>query len=259
MNIFILHDSDPEFKKRGAIDIKDKNIKVEDLKNINADGWGIFHSPNDFNGRRKADNLKKINYWIADIDDGTKEEQMNRINKLVLKPTCIVETKKGYHCYWKAKEGAAQSNYRHIAIGLIEVLKADKACKDVCRILRVPNYYHMKDPNNPFLVKTIYKDDRVITEEQMLYVYKLPEPKYEKKEYTGDKEDLLDEERWEKIFKLSHINEGGRNNNLTRIYFWLRDEGFPKDIIDNTILRMNSAISNPLPQWEILQLIRSKK
>lgn len=247
---YILDDSS---KKCGGA----KKTKREDLVKYNKLGFGIFFTPNDFDGDRKVANLKKINFWIADIDDGTKEEQMERIQSLALKPSTIVETKKGFHCYWRAKD-ASLDNYRDIELGLIEKLKADKHCKDPSRLLRVPNYYHMKDPKNPFMVKVIYNDDRFFTEKQMLFCYKLPEKKYGKIEYKGEKEDLLKEENWDRIFKINTIGVGCRNGELSRIAFWLRDEGFTKDIVMNTILRMNQKIYEPLPEWEIKILVNSK-
>lgn len=248
---YILHDSDKSFKG-GAI-----QTHRRDLEKYNKQGFGVFFTPNDFNGTRKAENLVKINFWVADIDDGSKEEQMERINSLPIKPSTIVETKKGYHCYWKA-EDATLDNYRDIELGLIEKLKADKHCKDVSRLLRCPNFYHMKDPKNPFLVKVVYQDDRSFTEKKMLFCYQLPKPVYKKIDYNGDKKDFLDETKWDKIFKLNTIGEGCRNGEFSRIVFWLRDEGFSKEVVMNTIQRMNQKISKPLGDWEIKTIVNSK-
>lgn len=234
-----------------------KKTPRKELEKFNKVGYGIFWTPNDFNGDRKVENLTKINFWIADIDDGTKEEQMARIQSLMLKPSTIVETKKGYHCYWKA-EDATLDNYRDIELGLIKKLNADKHCKDPSRLLRVPGYYHMKDIKNPFMVKVIYSDERSFSEKQMLFCYKLPEPVYKKVEYKGEKEEFLDETKWDKIFKLNTIGEGCRNGEFSRIAFWLRDMGFTRDIVMNTIQRMNQKISRPLPDWEIKVLVNSK-
>ena len=34
----------------------------------------------------------------------------------------------------------------------------DTSAKSIERVLRIPNYYHLKDPNEPFLVKCIHFD-----------------------------------------------------------------------------------------------------
>lgn len=252
MRIYCIHDSDPELKRKGAFE-----VTSQQAKELNKQGYGVFWTPNDFNGARKAENLVKINYWLADIDDGSKEEQLERINNLPLKPSVIVETKKGYHCYWKAENSTIEF-YRDIELGLIDRLKADKACKDVCRLLRMPNYYHQKDIHNPYLVKIFSKNDISYTESKMLFAYELPKPVYKKIEYKGDKQDFLDENNWEKIFRISSFMSDGRNNSLTRVCFWLRDEGFDRATIENTIYRINQKLTKPLDLWEVKSILRGK-
>lgn len=250
--LYALHDSNPELKKKGAFP-----IMMSEAKKYNEEGWGIFWTPNVFNGARKANNLLKIRFWIADIDEGTKEEQLERIKKLPILPNNIVETKKGYHCYWTAQDATIE-NYRDIECGLIQRLKADPACKDVCRLLRYPNYYHCKDPNNKFLVKVVDKHDYVATEKQMLCAYRLPKPVYKPINYDGDKSELLNPKNWDKIFKLSQAMAEGRNNFLTRVTFWLKDAGFDAGVIEQTIYNMNSKIPTPLDEWEVRTILRTK-
>ena len=67
----------------------------------------------------------------------------------------VVETKKGYHCYWGVKGSATLENFTMIEEKLIELLKGDKHCKDPLRLLRCPGYYHMKYPVHPFLCQIV--------------------------------------------------------------------------------------------------------
>lgn len=248
--MYAIHDYDPEKKKLGA-------FEVTEPERYNKDGFGIFWTPNKFNGDRKTENLEKIRYWFVDIDGGEKKEIYNRLVTAIIKPTYIVETKNGFHGYFEA-ENATEDNFRIIQKGLIKKFRGDPACKDVSRLLRVPGYFHRKDPNNPFLVKKVFESGKSYKEKLMMYCFPFEEPKIEKMDYSGDKEDLLLEENWDRIFKLNHIRDGNRNNELSRIAFWLRDEGFGQSIVMNTIQRMNSKISKPLEQYEIKQLVRSK-
>lgn len=250
--LYALHDSDPELKRKGAFPI----LKAEAPK-YNQAGYGIFWTPNVFKGQRKADNLLKIRFWIADIDEGSKEEQLERIKALPIIPNYIVETKKGYHCYWRAND-ATLDNYREIEQGLIKRLNADPACKDVCRLLRYPNYYHCKNPLNRFLVRIVDSNSYVCTEEQMLFSYRLPRPVYKHIDNVADKDGLLDPQNWNKIFKLDQAMAEGRNNFLSRVTFWLRDAGFDRGTIENTIWNMNSMISKPLDDWEVKTILRTK-
>lgn len=249
---YVLHDSDPELKKKGAIP-----VEKSEFEKYNRQGYGCFWTPNDFNGARKAENLSRINYWLADIDADEKPEQLKRIESLPLYPSVIIETKKGYHCYWRA-EDATIDRYRDIECGLIQRLKSDPACKDVCRLLRYPNYYHLKDPKNPFLVRCLYKSATTYAEREMLLAYELPRPIYRHIEYEGDHKDMLNPDCWDKIFRLNQAMAEGRNNFLTRVTFWLKDSGFDRGTIERTIYNMNSRISTPLDDWEVRSILRNK-
>lgn len=256
--LYAIHDSD---KTVGGARLVNK----EQAKELNKQGFGIFWTPNTFNGQRKVENLKEVRFFIADIDDGTKEEQMERIKSLVLKPSVIVETNKGYHCYWRVKDfnpNREQSqilfNYREVEQGLVKKLKADPHATDVARLLRFPGFYHMKNPNKPFLVREVDRNSCEYTEEQMLFAYRLPRPKFKPLKYEGKNEDMLNPDMWNKIFKYDQIMAEGRNNFFTRVVFWMRDAGFDGATIRQQIYNMNSKLSDQLPQWEVETILRSK-
>ncbi|MBR4973035.1 MAG: hypothetical protein IKY45_01060 [Clostridia bacterium] len=268
MAIFGLHDYDDELKKKGAIDITRFVKDVKRLDDVagrgNKKGYGIFWVLNDFEGARKKENLTKINYWFCDIDNGSKEEQIKRIDGLLIQPSFVVETKNGYHCYWAVEGDASIENFEKIESALIELLDGDTHCKDPLRLLRCPYFYHMKNPKEPFMV-TIVKglgSNKAYTEKQMLdvFCYKkedtkpLPIPKV----YITSKSDFLDENKWEKIFKISNIYKGNRNGTLTRYTFWLKDEGLSSSEIRYVISGINRKLTDPLPERELEQLLRTK-
>lgn len=250
---YVIHDYNQELKaKYGS-----KNVPESELADWNARGFGIHYTPNTFEGSRRAENLVKINFWIADIDEGTKQDQMKRINRLPIYPSKIVETKRGYHCYWKA-EDATIENYRKIEEGIIRLLGADPQCKDVCHTLRAPGFYHLKDPKNPFLVRVV-SDNCYIgwKEKQMMLAFVKPE---KPKRYLGpppsvDVAELLDPDNFEKFYHVSRIGPGNRNSELARITMWLRDAGCDRYNAEKTINEINSIISEPLPQREIKGMI----
>ena len=168
--LYAIHDSNPDLKSKGAF-----SITPERAPELNKQGYGIFWTANEFeNKERTKDKLKHIHFWLADIDKGTKAEQLKKILALRIKPTMIVETKRGYHCYWKAKDGTKE-NYTIIEMALIRLLDSDIQCKDTTRLLRAIGYNHCKEPNNPFKVDIIHFDNREITEKEMLYIYGIPE------------------------------------------------------------------------------------
>lgn len=265
MALFALHDYDPKLKERGAIDITKKYLDIKQIEDIaqrgNRKGYGIFWVVNDFKGARKKENLTKINYWFCDIDEGSKEEQLKRIEALSIPPSFVVETQKGYHCYWGVNGSATLENFTKIEERLIELLKGDKACKDPLRLLRAPYYYHMKNPAKPFLVHIVegLGSEKDYTEGQMFnWLCREKQPPKTVKRFNSKKSDFLDETKWEKIFKISDIYNGNRNGTLTRYTFWLKDEGLASDEIEYIIRGINNKLIEPLPDRELNALLRSK-
>lgn len=251
---YVIHDYDPALKaKYGS-----KNVPESELREWNQKGFGVHFTPNDFEGSRRASNLVRINFWIADIDEGTKPEQMSKIRKLPIHPTRIVETKRGYHCYWKALDATAE-NYRKIEEGIIRLLGADPQCKDVCHTLRAPGYYHLKDPKSPFLVRVVEQNDYVAWKEKQMLLAFTSRPKPKPKAYVppppvGAKE-LVDPANWERYFHVSRIGPGNRNAEFARIAMWLRDSGCDRYNAESTIEGINRMLVDPLPEREVRNLI----
>ena len=161
---YALHDSNK--KLGGAIE-----IDLKDAGNWNQDGYGIFQTVQSFNGPRRIENLTTINAWAVDIDTDNKEETLALINQGLV-PSLIIESKNGYHVYWRTHD-ATQENWRLIMENrLIPFYSADKNAKDLARILRVPGYYHLKNPDDPFLVKKVFEQDVSYSEEMMFFFYK---------------------------------------------------------------------------------------
>lgn len=146
------------------------------LRYYNDQGWGIFQTVNTFkDGVRHLDHLQKINYWYVDIDKEPKPELFQRLLNGPLRPTKIVETRNGYHAYWKATDGTVE-NYKDIEKRLIKYYKVkDTGVCDVARVLRVPGYDHHKE-EEPYLVTVASQRNVSYTEEEMRAAYKAHRP-----------------------------------------------------------------------------------
>jgi len=155
-----------------------------EAKRINPEGWGIFATVNTLRGPRRICNLVSIDYWAIDIDAGTKAEQIRRINR-GLEPTSIVETKRGFQCYWRARE-AKKENWNSVMLErLVPYYGADANARDLARVLRAPGFLHMKNPAEPFMVREIYRSERSYTEAQMLAFYPARRKKEQKRVPIG--------------------------------------------------------------------------
>ena len=197
---FRLHDSQPS----SMLDIEPREAKF-----WNSKGWGIFATVQQFNGARRKENLQRIRAWAVDLDEGTKEEQRERIQGSPLMPSSVVETKNGYHVYWYAKDAKAE-HYRPLLDRLVEFFRADKNARDLARVLRVPGFYHLKDPSDPFLVQHSYGPfrERIYTEAQMFKWFEVrggeerERHQAQRREYTGNDGDTF----WERVYNLDCLD-----------------------------------------------------
>ncbi len=162
-DLYRMHDA-PDAPSKAAI-LVDKSEAAS--WNTPDRGYGIFMTVNSFAGARRKENLTRINAWVVDIDDGTKESMVRKLNGSPLVPSGIVETKRGYQAYWAAEDAKPQHWNALVLERLVPYFGADKNARDLCRILRAPGYLHLKDPSEPFLCLTVHRQEVRYTERQM--------------------------------------------------------------------------------------------
>lgn len=149
----------------------DSDVVSETLKKYNDKWAGIFFSVNSMiPGKRNKDSVTHINAWICECDDFTKEEQQEKIKSCPLAPSLIVESNKSYHMYWFAKDGTKE-NWDKICRWLCNHFWWDQQVIDISRVLRVPGFNHMKNPDEPFMCEIFDGSWEYYTEEQMLEAY----------------------------------------------------------------------------------------
>ena len=178
--------------------------RPEDRAKFNAQGFGIFHTVNEFGSARRIEHLKNIRAWAVDIDDGSKDDQLRRIERSPLIPSTVVESKRGFHVYWRAK-AATVKFFKIIVRRIVEFLRGDKNAMDLARVLRTPGFWHQKSPSEPFLVQVVHRHPVAYTERQMLEAFppsaeefkeQKPKPEY-KPQPTQSSDDIF-----ERIYNL---------------------------------------------------------
>ncbi len=177
MRLFALHDSSPALKKKyGSFQVTPTRAAE-----LNAQGYGIFWAVNLVKGERLAKNVTTVRAWFVEIDVADKEAQKNLLKTCPLIPSLVVETRKGYHVYWRAVAGTGVEDwYRIVRWGLVPYFGGDPKSSDPSRILRAPGYYHLKDPTNPFYIKKVWDyQNLVYRPEQMKRAFPDKEPKRE--------------------------------------------------------------------------------
>lgn len=139
------------------------------LNEMNKKGAGIFFSVNQMKSwERDKKNVKKINSWVCDIDWWNKKEQEERIMNCPLRPSLVIESWHWYHVYYFCKDNITLEDYRKYNWWLCNYFNWDpKIPDDEARVLRVPWFYHMKDPEHPFLIELTYGAWDLYTVEHM--------------------------------------------------------------------------------------------
>ncbi|MFC5651990.1 DNA-primase RepB domain-containing protein [Paenibacillus solisilvae] len=69
-----------------------------------------------------------------------------------IKNAMIIETKNGYHIYWPIQNGSI-SKFVPIQKALAQKFGSDPMITNLSRVMRIPGFYHMKNPEKPFLVR----------------------------------------------------------------------------------------------------------
>ena len=164
MKYYRIHDN-PDIKS-GAIE-----TPLSQCDKWNVEGWGIFWCVNDFKSRRRLSELTKINYWYVDLDDGSKASQWARIEQSPAIPSMVIETKRGFHIYWKAENGTRDNWSRIMKDRLIPFFNGDQNATDITRLLRAPGFYHMKDKANPFWVDFAFGKENSFSEKEMITLF----------------------------------------------------------------------------------------
>lgn len=153
----------------GSLPAKHSEVfSQEEAEAMQAQFHGVYYSVNGFKHKRTKEDLVSFNGYYVDLDikkeadiispEKYQELKTEALNKLIgapLQPHCIVETKNGYQAVWLISDQLDKSTYIQIEKELISYFGADKAGTSVTKILRLPGFYHLKNPNEPFLCKLV--------------------------------------------------------------------------------------------------------
>jgi RecA-family ATPase len=129
------------------------------LQRLNDDGCGIFLTVNEsLGGGRKKEDITRVRAILADDDDG-----VNTFDGFPLRPHMAVRSSvsngvEKCHYYWRVEDGNLDE-YDGVIERLVQSHKVCAGSKGLNRVLRLPGFYHKKDPNNPQLVEIVRMSD----------------------------------------------------------------------------------------------------
>ena len=153
----------------------------------NRQGAGVFVTVNrtDLKGRTKA-NITAVRAMWADLEEPR--------DTFPLPPTIIVGSKRGPHAYWLIRGSFVQHELtadqcEEINARIAHRIGSDPAVKDVSRVMRLPGFYHLKDPKAPHLVtleRNCDSDERIYSYEQLCETFPpIPERRKETSSSAG--------------------------------------------------------------------------
>ncbi|MBL4898988.1 MAG: AAA family ATPase [Colwellia sp.] len=131
------------------------------LKEFNKQGYCIYITINQTDKLGiKTENITAIKALFIDLDDSTIDNKF-KIQNLPVKPSVVVETSANkYHVYWILNVPDSRIElFKSLQKQLAEKFDSDKSVCDLARVMRVPNFYHMKDKSNPFMSKVTIDND----------------------------------------------------------------------------------------------------
>lgn len=213
------------------------------LCDYNREGAGIFVTVNETDLRgRKKENIVAVRALFLDFDDGTEPE-------FTLSPSLIVRSKRGIQPYWLLKPGESLEKFEGAQSALIRRFGSDQAVKDLSRVMRMPGFLHMKNPDDPFPVTIEYFNDVRYTIEELLSHYGKGLDPVEPRGKTA--------EYWRDLASQGPL-AGSRNGSVTQLAGYLLRRYVDPPLALELIQCWNAVKGQPpLSTHEVMQAVNS--
>lgn len=131
----------------------------------------VFFSINQIEGKQRIQSaVSWVNARVCEMDWMSKEIQATLIDLAPLKPSLVVDSKRSFQVYYFAKDGTL-ANWRKIMWGLRNFYEGDHRIITEERVLRLPWFYHQKDPKDKYFVDFFEVSKEYYTEAEMLLAF----------------------------------------------------------------------------------------
>ena len=151
----VFHDSPS--KNAGLARILHGSLKkrFSELQRLNQQGCGIFITPNqtDLKGR-KNENITRVRAIPLDDDNGVTTP-----DSLPLRPHIITSTSPGKQQIIILTDTTDFTAYDGVIERMVKDHGCDPGAKGLTRVVRLPGFYHLKDPRNPHMVEITHMTD----------------------------------------------------------------------------------------------------
>jgi hypothetical protein len=112
---------------------------------------GLFTTINLTDGEgRKDPNITGVRALFVDDDEGTVD--VEELLDSDAPPSAVVRSRRGPHVYWRVSDCTLE-NFPILQLALARRFKTDSTLGDLPQVMRLPGFFHVKDPQDPFLVR----------------------------------------------------------------------------------------------------------
>src|SRR5918996_4282640 len=114
---------------------------------------------NETDGRgRKRENVTRVR---AVFLDGDGQVTLDQLLGFALEPHIVVESSPGhYQAFWLV-DGLAREQFEGVQRRVAKTFGDADSIVDLCRVMRVPGFWHQKDPARPFQVRIVHEHARL--------------------------------------------------------------------------------------------------
>jgi hypothetical protein len=147
-----------------------------EIQKLNAKGYNIYYLPNhpnqyDKNTTVDGTHIDVFNYVFVDIDlkDGvyeSKEQFIEMLSAIDIKPSRVIDSGNGVHAYWKVSDLDAMS-YLRFQRRLVRLYHTDEATCSIYQLMRMPGTLNTKLENQPVECIELYNEDISYTCEEL--------------------------------------------------------------------------------------------
>jgi len=126
---------------------------MDELVRRNKNGAGIFITVNQTNGkgRKKSDVIGIRALW--------QEDDRGNTPSLPTKPHMVVESSPGKYHRYIITDGGPVDEFELVQQRMVDDYGSDPNAKDRSRVLRLPGFLHLKNPEKPHTVRIIETND----------------------------------------------------------------------------------------------------
>lgn len=223
----------------------------DELIKLNNQGAGVFVCVNKIPEglRREGKNVTSVRAIFADKDDGN-------FDQFPITPSIVVQTKNGQHAYWVTNEVSC-NEFTSIQKAVINKLKTDISIHDLPRVMRLPGFYHRKNPNDIFMVKLLENNKNMYSYTELLGAF--PKTYEVKKSIESVKGTHAEVSRF--IEKIDGAIEGEAGDNKTFQVACHLVRGFNLSNEDALVYfkEYNKRCVPPWPESELIKKLESAR